>query len=50
MQENFDSVLRGPLPPDILKRADEIGAMVPFRPSDEPGLRFEAYAAKMGVA
>jgi D-threo-aldose 1-dehydrogenase len=38
---NVDSIARGPLPEDVLKRLDEIAAMVPFRPFDEPfGLPF----------
>lgn len=50
VEQNFASVERGPLPADIRKRADEIAAMVPFRPFEEPGLRFEGYAAKIGGA
>ena len=41
VEDNFASVERGPLPADIRKRADAIAAMVPFRPFEEPGLRFE---------
>ncbi len=38
---NVASVERGPLPPDIMARLDEIAAMVPFRPFEEPfGLPF----------
>ncbi len=30
------AIARGPLPADVMKRLDEIAAMVPFRPHDEP--------------
>jgi len=41
LQENVAAVQKGPLPPDILQRLDEIYAMVPFRPFEEPfGLPF----------
>jgi hypothetical protein len=30
------AIARGPLPADVLARLDEISAMVPFRPHDEP--------------
>lgn len=33
---NIDAVARGPLPQDVLDALDEIAAMVPFRPHDEP--------------
>ncbi len=33
---NVDAIARGPLPADLLARLDEIAAMVPFRPHDEP--------------
>lgn len=33
---NIDAIARGPLPADLLSRLDEIAAMVPFRPHDEP--------------
>jgi len=40
-QSNYDAVCKGPLPCDVLKRLDEIAAMVPFRPFEEPfGLPF----------
>ncbi len=38
---NVASVARGPLPADVMARLDEIAAMVPFRPLEEPfGLPF----------
>jgi aryl-alcohol dehydrogenase-like predicted oxidoreductase len=38
---NVAAVEKGPLPPDVLRRLDEIAAMVPFRPFEEPfGLPF----------
>jgi aryl-alcohol dehydrogenase-like predicted oxidoreductase len=41
VEENVAAVEKGPLPPDILARLDEISAQVPFRPFDEPaGLPF----------
>jgi aryl-alcohol dehydrogenase-like predicted oxidoreductase len=41
VEENVASVEKGPLPADVLQRLDEIAAMVPFRPFDEPfGLPF----------
>jgi hypothetical protein len=33
---NFAAVKKGPLPREVLKRLDEIAAMVPFRPYAEP--------------
>lgn len=33
---NVDAMARGVLPPDLMARLDEIAAMVPFRPHDEP--------------
>lgn len=33
---NVDAIARGPLPSDLMARLDEIAAMVPFRPHDEP--------------
>ncbi len=33
---NVDAIARGPLPADLMARLDEIAAMVPFRPHDEP--------------
>lgn len=39
--QNLASIAKGPLPADILSRLDEIAAMVPFRPFEEPfGLPF----------
>ena len=41
VEQNVASVNRGPLPQDLLDRLDEIAAMVPFRPFEEPfGLPF----------
>ena len=41
VEQNVASVEKGPLPPDVLKRLDEIATMVPFRPFEEPfGLPF----------
>jgi len=41
IEQNVAAVEKGPLPADILKRLDEIAAMVPFRPFEEPfGLPF----------
>jgi aryl-alcohol dehydrogenase-like predicted oxidoreductase len=34
--QNVASVEAGPLPQDVLRRLDEIAAMVPFRPFEEP--------------
>ena len=36
VEKNVAAVEKGPLPGDILKRLDEIAAMVPFHPSEEP--------------
>lgn len=33
---NIDAIAKGPLPADLSGRLDEIAAMVPFRPHDEP--------------
>jgi len=41
VEQNVSAVEKGPLPQEILKRLDEIAAMVPFRPFEEPfGLPF----------
>ena len=41
VEENVRAVEKGPLPADVLARLDEIAAMVPFRPFEEPfGLPF----------
>lgn len=41
VEQNVAAVEKGPLPADILQRLDEIAAMVPFRPFEEPfGLPF----------
>jgi len=41
VEQNVHAVEQGPLPEDILRRLDEIAALVPFRPFDEPaGLPF----------
>ena len=36
VEQNVAAVEKGPLPKEILKRLDEIAAMVPFRPFGEP--------------
>ena len=36
VDQNAASIAKGPLPKDILKKLDEIAAMVPFRPFGEP--------------
>jgi aryl-alcohol dehydrogenase-like predicted oxidoreductase len=41
VEQNVAAVEKGPLSADVLKRLDEIAAMVPFRPFEEPfGLPF----------
>ena len=41
VEENVAAVEKGPLPGEVLARLDEIAAMVPFRPFEEPfGLPF----------
>jgi len=41
VEQNIAAVEKGPLPADILKHLDEIAALVPFRPFEEPfGLPF----------
>jgi aryl-alcohol dehydrogenase-like predicted oxidoreductase len=41
VEQNVRAIEKGPLPQDVLIRLDEIAAMVPFRPFDEPaGLPF----------
>jgi len=36
VEQNHAAIEKGPLPGDVLKRLDEIAAMVPFRPAEEP--------------
>lgn len=36
IEQNVAAVQKGPLPPEILKRLNEIAGMVPFRPFEEP--------------
>ncbi|MBI5091345.1 MAG: aldo/keto reductase [Candidatus Hydrogenedentes bacterium] len=36
LEQNIQAVEQGPLPEDVNKRLDEIAAMVPYRPCDEP--------------
>ena len=51
VEQNVASVEKGPLPQDILERLDEIAAMVPFRPFEEPfGLPFDRDHRGSGVA
>jgi aryl-alcohol dehydrogenase-like predicted oxidoreductase len=45
LEQNIQAVEQGPLPEDVSKRLDEIAAMVPFRPCDEP---FECPFSKPG--
>ena len=41
VEQNVAAIEKGPLPVDVLKRLNEIAAMVPFRPFEEPfGLPF----------
>ncbi len=48
---NVASVERGPLDEDVLERLDEIAAMVPFRPFEEPfGLPFGRQYRGPGIA
>jgi len=51
VEANVAAVAKGPLSPDILKRLDEIAAMVPFRPFEEPfSLPFGRRRVGPGVA
>ena len=51
VEQNVASVEKGPLPEDILKRLDDIAAMVPFRPFEEPfGLPFTRPYYGPGIA
>jgi predicted aldo/keto reductase-like oxidoreductase len=36
VEQNVAAAERGPLAPELLQRLDEIAAMVPFRPYEEP--------------
>lgn len=36
LDTSVKAAAKGPLPPDILHRLDEIASMVPFRPWEEP--------------
>jgi aryl-alcohol dehydrogenase-like predicted oxidoreductase len=38
VEQNVAAVEKGPLPADVLARLDEIAAMVPFRPFEEPSV------------
>jgi aryl-alcohol dehydrogenase-like predicted oxidoreductase len=51
VEQNVAATARGPLPQELLTRLDEIAAMVPFRPFDEPaGLPFgRDYAGPGGM-
>ena len=41
VEQNVAAVEKGPLPEDVMRRVNEIAAMVPFRPFEEPfGLPF----------
>jgi aryl-alcohol dehydrogenase-like predicted oxidoreductase len=49
--QNVASVEKGPLPADVLARLDDIAAMVPFRPFEEPfGLPFGRKYYGPGIA
>jgi aryl-alcohol dehydrogenase-like predicted oxidoreductase len=51
VEQNVAAVEKGPLPADVLARLDEIAAMVPFRPFEEPfGLPFERPYKGPGMA
>jgi aryl-alcohol dehydrogenase-like predicted oxidoreductase len=51
VEQNVASVERGPLDQDVLDRLDEIAAMVPFRPFEEPfGLPFGRQYRGPGIA
>jgi aryl-alcohol dehydrogenase-like predicted oxidoreductase len=51
VERNVAAVEKGPLPADVLSRLDEIYAMVPFRPFEEPfGLPFERPYKGPGMA
>ncbi len=51
VEQNVASVEKGPLPADVLARLDEIAAMVPFRPFEEPfGLPFGREYYGPGIA
>ena len=51
IEQNLASVAKGPLSPAVLQRLDEIAAMVPFRPFEEPfGLPFNRPYAGPGPA
>ncbi len=51
VEQNVAAIEKGPLPADILARLDEIAAMVPFRPFEEPfGLPFARAYKGPGVA
>jgi len=51
VEQNVESAERGPLPDELIRRVDEIAAMVPFRPFEEPfGLPFGADYRGPGAA
>ncbi len=51
VEQNAAAVKKGPLPPEILARLDEIANMVPFRPFEEPfGLPFARAYKGPGIA
>jgi aryl-alcohol dehydrogenase-like predicted oxidoreductase len=52
VEANVAAVEKGPLPPDVLKRLDEIARMVPFRPYEEPfSLPFHStHPNRVGIA
>ena len=51
VEQNVESAEKGPLPAELIRRVDEIAAMVPFRPFEEPfGLPFGSGYRGPGVA
>ena len=51
VEQNVESAEKGPLPDELIRRVDEIAAMVPFRPFEEPfGLPFGTGYRGPGVA
>ena len=51
VEANVQAAAKGPLPEALMQRLDEIAAMVPFRPFEEPfSLPFERPYAGPGQA
>ena len=38
VEQNIAAVEKGPLPPELLDKLDQIAAQVPFRPCEEPAV------------